>query len=155
MLELEGTPQATASKSSSANSVSQRREDHPTSGLTRDRGDPVVVGVVVHDRQSLACGNGSDDQVRQPDAPLVAGAASGQFAMNAERLLPVRGRGLDDPRSSQCQLDPIVLGGVAGAIEVLDEDRLAEGDLIRGQGIGHDPTCFRLTCREDQGARIE
>jgi hypothetical protein len=46
--------------------------DDPARRLTGNRGDPVVVLVVVDDREDLALGGRGDDQIGQPNTPLVS-----------------------------------------------------------------------------------
>ena len=63
------------------------RRDDPLGWLPSDGGDPVVVGVVVHDRDAMALGNGGHEKIgkrHSPDEVAVAPAA-----VELDRSFPV------------------------------------------------------------------
>ena len=94
-----------------------------------------MILIDMHDRKPGALGDCGDDQVDQPDAPLMAGAAGSLLPMDRERSRPVDGRRLEDSSRAERPVEPVVFGKVPRPVEVLEEDGLGDRNSVSPERI--------------------
>jgi hypothetical protein len=75
--------------------------------------------------------------------------------VNIEGSIPVLRCRADESSRAQTPFEAFVLGGVPGAVQVFDQDRFAEGQLVSGDRIGKRVGDRWDTGGQDQGARVK